>query len=152
NLGRLARAAETLAATMRAQLVAGARPTEPEWQHYDDVVLYALYSRHENALYELIAPGMGNGRVEFYAAFRRDLEHFHAVRGARALPPAEPAHLFACLFQVRRAFHHIFRFIIGASMPAARLRAAIWQSIFTHDMRRYRRGLYRRMDDVTTLV
>src|SRR5438034_856608 len=34
----------------------------------------------------------------------------------------------------------------------ARLRAAVWQSIFTHDMRRYRRALYERMDDVTTLV
>src|SRR5260370_14529610 len=32
-------------------------------------------------------------------------------------------------------------------MPAARLRAAVWQSIFTHDMRRYRRTLYARMRD-----
>jgi sigma-54 interacting transcriptional regulator len=152
NLGRLARSAEALAATMREQLVAGARPTEKEWQLYEDVVLYALYSRHENALYDLIEAGGAAGRIEFYRDFRRDLEHFLTVRGARPAPPPEPAHLFACLFQVRRAFHHIFRFIIGASMPAARLRAAIWQSIFTHDMRRYRRGLYRRMDDVTTLV
>ncbi len=37
-------------------------------------------------------------------------------------------------------------------MSMARLRAAVWQSIFTHDMRRYRRALYERMDDVTTLI
>src|SRR5260370_7073626 len=37
-------------------------------------------------------------------------------------------------------------------MPAARLRAAVWQSIFTHDMRRYRRTLYARMSDFVTLV
>ena len=37
-------------------------------------------------------------------------------------------------------------------MPAARLRAAIWQSIFTHDMRRYRRTLYARMGDFPTLI
>ena len=37
-------------------------------------------------------------------------------------------------------------------MPAARLRGAVWQSIFTHDMRRYRRSLYRRMGAITTLV
>ena len=64
----------------------------------------------------------------------------------------EASHLFACFFQIRRAFDLIFRHIIGASRPAANLRATVWQSIFTHDMRRYRRSLYRRMHDVTTLV
>ena len=39
-----------------------------------------------------------------------------------------------------------------ASMPAAELRAAIWQSIFTHDLRRYRRTLYARMSDFVTLI
>jgi DNA-binding NtrC family response regulator len=37
-------------------------------------------------------------------------------------------------------------------MPAARLRASIWQSIFTHDMRRYRRVLYGKMGDFPTLI
>ncbi|HVR99638.1 MAG TPA: sigma 54-interacting transcriptional regulator, partial [Thermoanaerobaculia bacterium] len=31
-------------------------------------------------------------------------------------------------------------------------RAQVWQSIFTHDLRRYRRALYRTLGDVTTLV
>jgi transcriptional regulator with GAF, ATPase, and Fis domain len=33
-----------------------------------------------------------------------------------------------------------------------RLRAAAWQSIFTHDLDRYRRGLYAHMGDFTTLI
>lgn len=37
-------------------------------------------------------------------------------------------------------------------MPAARLRAAVWQSIFTHDMARYLRVLHRRMTRVPTLI
>jgi hypothetical protein len=37
-------------------------------------------------------------------------------------------------------------------LAAARLRAAIWQSVFTHDMRRYQRALYRYMGDITTLI
>src|SRR5712692_10640678 len=69
-----------------------------------------------------------------------------------ARPGADPGHLFACLFQIRRAFHHIFWHVVGGSMSMARLRAAVWQSVFTHDMRRYRRALYERMDDVTTLI
>ncbi len=41
---------------------------------------------------------------------------------------------------------------MGASRPAARLRATVWQSIFTHDVQRYWRTLYDRMHDVTTLI
>ena len=64
----------------------------------------------------------------------------------------EPRHTFACFRQIQRAFEQIFRDIIGSSMPAARLRAAVWQSIFTHDMRRYRRTLYARMGEFATLI
>ncbi|HEX3126977.1 MAG TPA: sigma 54-interacting transcriptional regulator, partial [Thermoanaerobaculia bacterium] len=63
-----------------------------------------------------------------------------------------PAHVFACFFQIRRAFHFTFRSIVGGSMPAARLRAQVWQSIFTHDLRRYQRALYKTLGDATTLV
>src|SRR5690606_25601535 len=64
----------------------------------------------------------------------------------------QAAHLFACLFQLRRVFQHVFYYIVGESLPAAKLRAAVWQSVFTHDMRRYRRVLYDRMGDMTTLI
>jgi hypothetical protein len=114
---------------------------------YEDLVLYLLFSRYQAAFYGLIEGRGPAGRAPFYEAFARDLEHY--------LGPAagtDPAHLFACFFQVRRAFHYIFRNIRGGSRPAGRLRAAVWQSIFTHDMRRYRRSLYRHMGDVATLV
>jgi DNA-binding NtrC family response regulator len=61
-------------------------------------------------------------------------------------------HLFACFYQARRAFQNIYNYIIGSSAPATALRAAVWQSIFTHDMRRYRRLLHSQMADYTTLV
>ena len=70
------------------------------------------------------------------------------VRDRRFGPP----HVFACFFQIRRAFYHIFENIIGGSMPMAQLRAAVWQSIFSHDLRRYRRALYDRMADATCLI
>jgi DNA-binding NtrC family response regulator len=53
---------------------------------------------------------------------------------------------------VRRAFHHIYANIVGESAPARHLRAAVWQSIFTQDPRRYRRALYTRLGDIPTLV
>ena len=60
--------------------------------------------------------------------------------------------MFAIFFQAKRAFHYIFRNIIGSSQPAAQFRAAAWQSIFTHDHRRYKAVLYSKMGDITTLI
>src|SRR6058998_1960127 len=125
NVARLAERATTLAALLRERLAGGAEPAEA---------------------------GDTGRRVPFYEKFRAECQHFLDLPGAALPGHHEPAHLFACLFQVRRAFHHIFWHIIGGSMSMARLRAAVWQSIFTHDMRRYRRALYERMDDVTTLI
>jgi DNA-binding NtrC family response regulator len=88
----------------------------------------------------------------FYAAFLRDWNHFFDLPD-RTLPSGhQPAHTFACFSQLSRAFLQIFTCIIGSSLSAARLRAAVWQSIFTHDMRRYRRTLYERMGDFATLI
>ena len=80
------------------------------------------------------------------------MAHFFEIPGLRFPISTDPAFLFALGFQIRRAFHHTFRRIYGGSMPAARLRTAVWRSIFTHDAPRYFRGLHRRMGDVPTLI
>ncbi len=148
NVARLGERAATLAARLRERLAAGTEPSEPDRALYEDVVLYLLYTRYEDDLLDLVVKAGASeaARVAFYERFRTDFQHF------LARPGADPGHLFACLFQIRRAFHHIFWHVVGGSMSMARLRAAVWQSVFTHDMRRYRRALYERMDDVTTLI
>jgi transcriptional regulator with GAF, ATPase, and Fis domain len=90
--------------------------------------------------------------VPAYERFARDVRAFLELPGLSFPFPMDAPALFAWGYQIRRAFHHTFRRIYGASMPAARLRAAVWQSIFTHDNRRYRRALYERMGDIPTLV
>ena len=92
------------------------------------------------------------GRASFYAEFLDDWKHHFDLPGVRWPTGHRPAHTFACFLQISRAFYYIFTFIIGGSMPAARLRASVWQSVFTHDMRRYRRTLYDRMRDFATLI
>lgn len=122
---------------------------------YDDAVTYTLYYRHVAGVpAELIYPQRSDRRVgKVWAAFRDDRQ-----RLLSSLDPAErdrlasSEHLFACLHQVRRAFDGIYSCLIGESAPATRLRAAVWQSIFTHDLRRYRRCMYGRMREFTTLV
>jgi transcriptional regulator with GAF, ATPase, and Fis domain len=83
--------------------------------------------------------------------FRKDTAAYLNIPGI-SFSPEETGHIFACFFQLRRAWQNIFENIIGGSAASVRLRAAVWQSIFTSDMRRYRRALYQRMGDITTLV
>ena len=144
NIDRIAERCAALAEMLRERLARGARASEDDRRLYEDVVVYHLYEQHRDAILGLIERAAGE-RVTFYGRFRDDVERFD-FKGMTA------AHLFACFYQVRRAFHHIFEDLVGRSLPAARLRAAVWQSIFTHDMRRYRRSLFERMTDVPTLI
>ncbi|MSU51013.1 MAG: sigma-54-dependent Fis family transcriptional regulator [Opitutus sp.] len=123
---------------------------------YEAVVgfwLYQSYAARFDAFILAAYDGRGGERVDFFPAFRADVEARFGLPGLGEKMAAQTApHLFASAFQIRRAFHNIFRSLVGGSAPMARLRAAIWQSIFTHDLARYRRGLHARMADFSTLI
>jgi len=116
----------------------------PRGGHYEDVVTYVLYDRYSEKLADL-ATRDGRERVACYDDFAADAREL--LDDPRDLP-----HLFACFYQVRRAFLHIFTYLVGTSLRAAQLRADVWCSIFSRDLRRYRRSLFERMNDVTTLI
>jgi len=141
---------------LRDRLATGVAATEPDLVLYEDAALFLLYNRYQNHFYEFIVRVLEQkrrrGQCGFYTEFLREWEHFFNLPAVTLPMPHEAPHLFACFFQLRRAFHHIIESIIGSAMAAARLRAAVWQSIFTHDMRRYRRTLYNRLGDFTTLI
>jgi transcriptional regulator with AAA-type ATPase domain len=153
NVVRIAARATTLAEAARARLADGVRPRAEEVGLYEDLVLYVLYERHQGALFAWFrGRSAPSGRVPVFDHVRRELAQYLDVRGLASPLRAQAAHVFAGYYQVRRAFHHIHANILGESGPARRLRAAVWQSIFTRDGRRYRRALYARMGDVATLV
>ena len=151
---------EPLATRVRRRLADGAAIVAGEGSCYEAMVLYVLYYRYHRVLHEALAQGVaaagsdqGTGvRFGFYRDYLRDLRFFLDVGSFRSEVLDDAAHLFACFFQIRRAFYHICSEIIGRSQPVSRLRAAAWESIFTHDMQRYQRLLYDRMADYTTLV
>jgi DNA-binding NtrC family response regulator len=153
NVVKIGERVAALMDTIRARLADGARPRRDENTLYEDLVLYGLYERHQAALYALARGADDAGRrVAAYASFRQDLGHYLELRGVRLSGAHEAPHLFAACYQVRRAFHHIYANILGESAPARQLRAAVWQSIFTRDPRRYRRTLYARLGDIPTLI
>lgn len=151
NVVRLTALADALATKLRDQLAAGGKASAEELRLYEDLVVYVLYYRWVATLTPAGVSGHKAAVGSAWESFRQDHEHLHGVAG---LPTGDQAaaHLFACLHQVRRAFRGIYDCILGDSLPAARLRAQVWQSIFTHDMRRYRRSLYNGMGDFSTLI
>ena len=152
NVLALARCAEALIESMRARLNATDAAAD-ELRLYEDVACYCLYYRVQADL-RAAAEGSIKGATlaAVYERFVADYAHLFRAPGRSVLTRYEPGHLFALFFQLRRAFVQIFTHLVGGSLPIARLRAAAWQSVFTHDVRRYSLHLYGRAADFTTLV
>ncbi len=159
NVPLLSRRAEELVEKGRKRLVTGVRIRPPDLELYDGLVLYRLYDAFHSELLELalaevrMPAKIGAGlRAPSFRRFAAEADRLRTVPGLRPWSLDETAHLFACYFQIRRAFQFIFHAIVGRSRPASRLRAAVWQSIFTADARRFQRWFFRRSADVTTLI
>ena len=151
NIQRLSRRAGEVADAVRSALTDGVTATAGELREYEDLICYLLYYRHWRNLDDP-AEADSELRVPDWPPFLAGFNHYLSLPGVELPTGHDPGHLFACFYQIRRAFHYIFDFLLGGSLPAAQLRASVWQSIFTHNMRRYRRTLFQRMADITTLV
>ena len=129
---------------------------DKEAELFASLMRFKLYYEHEEEHHALSVQAR-QGRLRKtpnrgYTSFRQSYESVLGEQSARAGLIAPPAHLWALSFQLRRAFAEIFRGIVGTSTPARRLRAQIWESVFTHDMRRYERSLFARMHEINTLI
>jgi transcriptional regulator with AAA-type ATPase domain len=62
------------------------------------------------------------------------------------------ARYYSLSFQLRRGFYFIYRALAGECESMRRLREALWNNIFTHDMRGFESALWSRMEDFSTLV
>jgi hypothetical protein len=128
----------------------------PDIELYVEVFGFWLYQNYSTRFDEVIVAARAGDRQalrpEFYRAFCDEVAHYLELPGLRGREGLDARHLFASAFQIRRAFYHVFHLLVGGSRPMARLRAGIWQSIFTHDLGRYRRVLFSQMADFATLI
>jgi len=131
---------------------------DADFRLYQDLVLMVLYYRYcesfQQTIERFVAPNDSDettsGTVSYYEQFAADWRGYWKRVDRR--PQYECSHVFASLFLIRRAYFHINEFIWGNSKAVQRLRMTIWQSIFSHDFRRFGLLLYNRMEDVTTLI
>lgn len=153
NVSKLRSRCETLAEVLRSKLAGECQAVDAELELYEDLIAYLLYYRYQADFRRLIAGADNNMQpISCWESFRHDADYFLGQTNLVRFRRFDAAHLFACFFQVARAFHEIYHHMVGTSAPAAQLRSRAWQSIFTHDMRRYRQTLYTRMADFTTLI
>jgi len=158
NVTRIQALAEDLMRRILSRcLEPGAACSAEEAEVIEGIGNYVLYYRYEPSLHALVCAGEEAPEkavtAPFFAAFARDNgELARASRGPGRRRADDAGHLLACAFQLRRAFHYIHRHILGQSVVTARLRAAVWQSVFSRDLRRYRRQLFDRLGDIPVLV
>lgn len=141
-------------------LLDAARPRLPladpaDRDRYEELLCLHLYHAFMELLdteIERAHAGKATRKLRCYPDFLAQLDHYLPEGFRGAVSPLPPERLLAVCYQIRRAFQNIFSFIIGGSPAAMRLRARVWQSVFTRDLRRYQRSLAGRMNDVTTLI
>ena len=68
------------------------------------------------------------------------------------LAPEQAQRYFALYYQLRRAFYFIYRSLAGDCESMRRFREALWNNVFTHDMRGFDAALWNRMEDFSTLL
>jgi DNA-binding NtrC family response regulator len=151
NIRQIHQRIEALAQTIRKRIVSGQHGDDVEYELYDDLVMHLLYFRLDEAL--TTAGDLGIFRAAAtWKQFEQDFQFFLHCGEFRFPRRDQPEHVFAGIYQVHRAFHNIFLSVLGRSPAAIELRASIWQSIFTHDIRRHQRSLYQHMSRVPTLI
>ncbi len=151
----LAEVADELADYLRQILSRqAATPREREW--YAGVVFYTLRQRYRSALVESWEARAGDGEppppLTVYDDFLRDYEGYFRVCGPPMPEVETAAHLFACADQIARTEQALDSSMVGDSLPVRRLRAAVWQSVFTFDALRHRRFLYKALERAPILV
>jgi transcriptional regulator with AAA-type ATPase domain len=153
NVVRVHQRLESLIPDVHRRMDSGAaKADDDELAIYQDCVQYLLYQRCHPDFMKAAAANRGSESWRFYKRFAAEWRQFFEISGKRIEGTLDPSHVFACFRQFQLAFQLIFDNIIGNSMPAARLRASSWQSVFTHDLRRYHRVLFTRLHDFPTLI
>jgi len=111
--------------------------------------LFDIFHRHLDDFDGLLREQLAADAESLPVPFARDALAALAQRGVAA---GDAVRYFAMFYQLRRAYYFIDRSLTGESPAMRRLRAQLWDNVFTRDMRLYERCLWDRMEDFSTLL
>jgi len=112
-------------------------------------ILFFVFHRYMDRFDTLIEEQIGAGDESCRAPFAfQCLEKL----GGYGFTRADACRYAGIFYQIRRAYYFISKGLIGDSGCMKRLRAQLWNNIFTHDISWYVRCLWNRMEDFSTLL
>src|SRR5688572_7275795 len=151
KLGDLTQDPEALARLVapRLQPWLGKELREEERSLVEPALLYVWYHRHVSKIDALIERQAQKAGAPLTVPFADEV--IGDLVGA-GFSEERAARYFALFFQLRRAFYFIHRSLAGECESMRRLREALWNNVFTHDMRGYDVALWNRMEDFSTLL
>src|SRR5213595_846090 len=151
SLGDLTRDREALPRVVapRLQRLQDQHLGEEERRLLEAALWYVCYHRAVPQLDALIEQQAKQAGAALAVTFADDVIA-ELLRGG--LSEERALRMFAFFFQLRRAFYFIERSLAGQCESMRGLREALWNNVFTHDMRGYEVGLWNRMEDFSTLL
>jgi len=111
--------------------------------------LFLVYHHFLSDIDALIQHQIAAGHEPVAVPFYKDLLGQLTSKG---FSQAQAYRYLALFYQLRRAFYFIVRALVGDSASMIKLRHALWNNVFTSDVRLYADHLWDRMEDFSTLL
>lgn len=123
--------------------------SEADRELYEYGVLFEAFHRFSAQFDAFIEAQIKAGAKPAAVPFARELLSWLTTR---SIPPARAERFFSLFFQLHRAHYFIARGLVGRSPAMGRLREALWNNVFTYDLRRFDALLWDRMEDFSTVI
>src|SRR5437762_2670666 len=149
NRGALARIVAPRIAPLREHGAAGFRRLNAEDRRVAEPAIFYVSYHHYVPELDVLIERQAKGGASLPLPFA---EEAIAALVNRSIPQERAGHIFSLFFQLRRAFYFIHRSLAGECESMRQLREALWNNVFTHDMRGYEAVLWERMEDFSTLL
>ncbi|HYL88087.1 MAG TPA: sigma 54-interacting transcriptional regulator [Burkholderiales bacterium] len=133
----------------RLRALTAARPGAEERALLEPALAYVAYHRYVPQLDAHIEQQAGKAGAPLAAPVGEEAVRELVQNG---FTEERAVKFFSFFFQLRRAFYFIERALAGKSDSMQRFRRALWNNMFTHDMRVYEAALWNRMEDFATLL
>ncbi len=157
NLIHLLDRCQSLLTFARSALKESANPDKhPQYPLYEHLVYFFLYHQLAFSVDQFIqlciTDPSKNLEWREFTELKEGYEGYFIIQNKALKTSYALPDLAAFIFQMRRAFYHTQTSLVGNSPTSIKLRARVWNSVFTHNMKRYLRCLYNRMENVFTLI